>query len=93
MGVRLTNIESRFVATVEQGHRAACHALSSKSSPPCWKLSLTDELYNFAEDASDNPTFYADLTNPQSLNKYQYTYNNPLNLVDPDGHCPTGACG
>ena len=32
-----------------------------------------DELYNFADDAADNPTFYADLTNPQSLNKYHYT--------------------
>ncbi|HET8670258.1 MAG TPA: RHS repeat-associated core domain-containing protein, partial [Candidatus Saccharimonadales bacterium] len=47
-----------------------------------------DELYNFADDASDNPTFYAELANPQSLNKYQYTYNNPINLTDPDGHCP-----
>ncbi|MGH9930916.1 MAG: RHS repeat-associated core domain-containing protein, partial [Pyrinomonadaceae bacterium] len=47
-----------------------------------------DELYDFAEDASENPTFYADLTNPQSLNKYQYTYNNPINLTDDDGHCP-----
>ncbi|HSK30034.1 MAG TPA: RHS repeat-associated core domain-containing protein, partial [Candidatus Limnocylindria bacterium] len=28
-----------------------------------------DELYDFADDAADNPTFYADLTNPQSLNK------------------------
>jgi RHS repeat-associated protein len=45
-----------------------------------------DELYYFAEDASDNPTFYADLTKPQSLNKYQYSYNNPLRWVDPDGH-------
>jgi hypothetical protein len=50
-----------------------------------------DELYDFADDASENPTFYADLTNPQSLNKYQYTYNNPLNMVDPDGHCPPEA--
>lgn len=49
-----------------------------------------DELYDFANDAADNPTFYADFTNPQSLNKYQYTYNNPINLVDPDGHCPLG---
>jgi RHS repeat-associated protein len=49
-----------------------------------------DELYDFTEAASENPTFYADLTNPQSLNKYQYTYNNPLNMVDPDGHCPDG---
>ncbi len=50
-----------------------------------------DELYYFADAASENPTFYADLTNPQSLNKYQYTYNNPLNMVDPDGHCPPEA--
>jgi RHS repeat-associated protein len=34
------------------------------------------------------PLPYGDITNPQSLNKYAYTYNNPLNLVDPDGHCP-----
>lgn len=47
-----------------------------------------DELYYFVDDAADNPTFYADLRNPQSLNKYQYTYNNPLNLTDNDGHCP-----
>jgi len=47
-----------------------------------------DELYDFAEAAAENPTFYAELDNPQSLNKYQYTYNNPLNMVDPDGHCP-----
>ncbi|MCA1600092.1 MAG: RHS repeat-associated core domain-containing protein [Acidobacteria bacterium] len=50
-----------------------------------------EELYNFVDDAADNPTFYADLTNPQSLNKYQYTYNNPVNIVDPDGHCPPEA--
>jgi RHS repeat-associated protein len=50
-----------------------------------------DELYDFAWLASDNPTFYADLTDPQSLNKYQYTYNNPLFYTDPDGHCPACA--
>jgi RHS repeat-associated protein len=47
-----------------------------------------DELYTFVDEASDNPTFYADLTNPQSLNKYQYSYNNPLRYVDLDGHDP-----
>ena len=47
-----------------------------------------DELFYFADDAAANPTFYADLTNPQSLNKYQYSFNNPLRYVDPDGHAP-----
>jgi len=46
------------------------------------------ELFSIA--ASSNPTFYADLTSPQSLNKYQYGYNNPLRYTDPDGHAPDG---
>jgi RHS repeat-associated protein len=33
-----------------------------------------------------NPLPYADITNPQSLNKYAYCMNNPLAWVDPDGH-------
>jgi RHS repeat-associated protein len=44
------------------------------------------ELFDFSAIASANPTFYADLTTPQSLNKYQYCYGNPLIYVDPTGH-------
>lgn len=44
------------------------------------------ELYFFASNAASNPTFYADIYDPQSLNKYQYCFNNPLSYVDPDGH-------
>src|SRR5258708_7947631 len=29
--------------------------------------------------------------NPQSWNKYTYTLNNPLKLIDPDGNFPTPA--
>lgn len=33
-----------------------------------------------------DPLPYADIFNPQSLNKYAYVYNSPLRYVDPDGH-------
>jgi len=45
-----------------------------------------DELYDFADNAGDNPLLYAEQGEPQSLNKYQYCYNNPLVYTDIDGH-------
>jgi RHS repeat-associated protein len=35
------------------------------------------------------PLPYADITDPQTLNKYAYVRNNPLRYVDPDGHAPS----
>ncbi|MGH9532896.1 MAG: RHS repeat-associated core domain-containing protein [Terriglobales bacterium] len=36
---------------------------------------------------------YADITNPQSLNKYSYTINSPLRYTDPNGHCAAFCVG
>jgi len=49
-------------------------------------------------DWSDVPMAvpYGDLENPQSLNQYAYVNNNPLSMVDDDGHdgaVPAGKCG
>jgi len=43
---------------------------------------------NSPADPMGCTTFYADLRKPQSLNKYQYSLNNPLRYVDSDGHDP-----
>ena len=32
-------------------------------------------------------TLVPDPTNPQHFNRFSYVYNNPINLIDPSGHC------
>ena len=50
-----------------------------------------DEVYILGKGDSESQALpYADITQPQSLNKYQYTNNSPLRYVDADGHC--GPC-
>ncbi len=38
------------------------------------------------------PLPYADIGDPQTLNKYAYVRNNPLRYPDPNGHCFWDAC-
>ncbi len=44
------------------------------------------DVFSSNDPAPPGPPPYADITNPQSLNKYDYTYNNPLRYTDPNGH-------
>ena len=42
---------------------------------------------DWSASSNPDPVPYADLRNPQSLNLYSYTKNNPTTLTDPNGHC------
>jgi RHS repeat-associated protein len=44
------------------------------------------DAFSASDPLPPGPLPYADITNPQSLNKYAYTLNNPLRYTDPDGH-------
>jgi len=45
------------------------------------------DAFSSNDPVPPGPLPYADMTNPQSLNKYTYTLNNPLRYTDPGGHC------
>jgi RHS repeat-associated protein len=50
------------------------------------------DAFSSTDPLPPGPLPYADIRDPQSLNKYAYTYNNPLRHTDPDGHGPCPPC-
>jgi RHS repeat-associated protein len=56
------------------------------TSPDEFKGGIVDPFTG--KDIETNTALpYADITDPQTLNKYAYVRNNPLRYTDPDGHC------
>ncbi|MBI3662046.1 MAG: HNH endonuclease [Acidobacteria bacterium] len=45
-----------------------------------------EDAFSSSDPLPPGPLPYADITNLQSLNKYAYTFNNPVRYTDPNGH-------
>ena len=55
------------------------------TSPDEWAGGIVDP-FTGQQVVQPGPLPYADITDPQTLNKFVYVRNNPLRYVDPDGH-------
>ena len=69
------------------GARYYSSAQGRFTTPDEWQGGIVD-AFTGLETEQPGPLPYADITDPQTLNKYVYVRNNPLRYVDPDGHCP-----
>ncbi len=59
------------------------------TSPDEFKGGIVDP-FTGQQVGQPGPPPYADITDPQTLNKYVYVRNNPLRYIDPDGHAHDG---
>jgi len=73
------------------GARFYGSALGRFTSPDEFKSGIVDPFTG--QDIETNTALpYADITDPQTLNKYAYVRNNPLRYTDPNGHCIDDLC-
>jgi len=73
------------------GARYMASAQGRFISPDEWQGGAVDPVTG-KQVQQPGPLPYADITYPQSLNKYAYVMNNPLRYTDPDGHCVGDLC-
>ncbi len=60
-------------------------ALGRFTSPDEWAGGIVDP-FTGQQPGQPGPLPYADIWDPQTINKYGYVRNNPLRYIDPDGH-------
>ena len=67
------------------GARYMSAAQGRFTTPDEWAGGIVDP-FTGGQVGVPGPLPYADITDPQTINKYAYVRNNPLRYVDPDGH-------
>jgi RHS repeat-associated protein len=73
------------------GARYYGSALGRFTSPDEFNGGIVDPFTG--QDIETNTALpYADITDPQTLNKYAYVRNNPLRYTDSNGHCIEDLC-
>ncbi len=85
------NINQKFTQKERDNETGLDYFLARYYSSTQGRFTSPDEFSGgptelFEDVDPHDPLFYADILNPQSLNKYQYCLSNPLRYVDPDGH-------
>lgn len=89
----LDPIRQKFTAKERDTESGLDYFLARYYSSPQGRFTSPDEFpggivdpFTGQQAASAGPLPYADIADPQTLNKYSYVRNNPLRYTDPDGH-------
>jgi RHS repeat-associated protein len=89
-----SGVRQKFTGKERDGETGWDYFLARYYSPAQGRFTSPDEFPGGIVDpftgqhvGQPGPLPYADITDPQTLNKYAYVRNNPLRYTDPDGHC------
>jgi RHS repeat-associated protein len=92
------NVTQRFTAKERDAESGLDYFGARYYGSALGRFTSPDEFKGGFDDLDGKPAFaagplpYADLSDPQTLNKYLYVRNNPLRYTDPNGHCIEDLC-